>query len=368
MKSFFQLLYNPLFIYSFIIIACNDDKQMAVDNSEKVDTATHCFAPSARAAQFVSNAHEKITTKKDTSHTGMVWVEGGSFMMGAPDSKGMPNEYPAHHVTVDGFWMDATEVTNEQFAEFVKATGYITIAEKKIDWEELKKQLPPGTPKPAESDLQPGSMVFIPTTTTVAMDDISQWWKWVPGVNWRQPEGPGSSINGKENFPVVHISWEDALAYCKWAGKRLPTEAEWEWAASSGGKNLYAWGNEEKFNTAANTWQGSFPNYDSKEDGFSGSSPVKSFTPNAFGLYDMSGNVWEWCSDWYDEKYYETLKGKKNMNPAGPSTKQSSFFKVIKGGSYLCNPSYCEGYRRSRRMYSSYDSGTNHIGFRTVKN
>jgi formylglycine-generating enzyme required for sulfatase activity len=165
----------------------------------------------------------------------------------------------------------------------------------------------------------------------------------------------------------VHISWEDATSYCKWAGKRLPTEAEWEWAASNGGKTLYSWGNEEKYNTAANTWQGVFPFSDNKEDGFIGTAPVKSFAANSYGLYQMSGNVWEWCSDWYDENYYQQIVSSHVKNPAGPVAKQDMFLKVIRGGSYLCNPSYCEGYRRSRRMYSSFDSGTNHIGFRCAK-
>jgi formylglycine-generating enzyme len=367
MESSFHFLGKYICFFT-LLISCKNSKQVDGKEFGFEGNNIHCNVPESRAANLVLGRTDAISAKEDTSHSGMVWIEGGSFMMGAPDHKGMANEYPAHEVSVAGFWMDLTEVTNEMFGEFVKATGYITTAEKDIDWEELRKQLPPGTPKPGDIDLKAGSMVFFPTVQAVALDDISQWWKWVPGASWRQPKGPGSSLQGKGQHPVVHISWEDALAYCKWAGKRLPTEAEWEWAASGGGINLYSWGNEEIYNSAANTWQGRFPHIDNKEDGFSGTAPVRSYAPNVYGLYDMSGNVWEWCSDWYDEKYYQELKGKKSDNPAGPAKKEASFFKVIRGGSYLCNPSYCEGYRRSRRMYSSYDSGTSHIGFRTVKN
>lgn len=367
MNHFFRLLRCLTLLLSVVLFSCDDDTKLASSNHTQPDSAAHCYVPSARAAHFLPKTSENIQSGSDTLYTGMVWIEGGTFEMGAPDAKGMPNEYPKHSVAVDGFWMDATEVTNAQFAAFVTATGYVTTAEKPIDWEVLKQQLSPGTPKPADSELLPGSMVFTPTSTPVLMDDISQWWKWVPGARWRHPKGPSSSIKGQENLPVVQVSWEDAMAYCKWAGKRLPTEAEWEWAASSGGKNLYAWGNEEKYNTAANTWQGIFPYQNISEDGFKGIAPVKSFAANAFALYEISGNVWEWCADWYDDTYYGQAVGKNSSNPSGPATKEGLFLKVIRGGSYLCNPSYCEGYRRSRRMYSSYDSGTNHIGFRCVK-
>jgi formylglycine-generating enzyme required for sulfatase activity len=367
MQNPVQFFRCSLLLLALSLFGCDNQTKLAPSHDVQTTNTAHCYLPSARGAQFASKSSAAISFGNDTSHTGMVWIKGGTFEMGAPDNKGLPNEYPQHKVTVNGFWMDATEVTNAQFEAFVSATGYVTTAEKPLNWEELKQQLPAGTPKPPDSELQPGAMVFTPTSGPVPMDDISQWWKWVPGANWRHPEGPGSTIKGKEKLPVVQISWEDAMAYCKWAGKRLPTEAEWEWAASSGGKNLYSWGNEEKYNSAANTWQGMFPYLDNKEDGFRGIAPVKSFAANAFGLYEMSGNVWEWCADWYDEAYYQHMDKKGSVNPSGPAAKQGLFLKVIRGGSYLCNPSYCEGYRRSKRMFSSYDSGTNHIGFRCVR-
>lgn len=358
--------YNYYLTLLVIFNGCKENVTSSVDNL-KMEDVIHCYAPSSASVGRHHIKYRDNTSNRKGSNDDMVWINGGQFEMGAPDKMGLSNEYPRHTVIVGGFWMDATEVTNAEFLEFVDATGYVTTAEKPIDWEFIKQQLPQGTPKPSFDELQPGSMVFTPTSTVVALNDISKWWKWVPGANWRHPEGPGSTINGKENLPVVQISWEDVMAYCKWAGKRLPTEAEWEWAASSGGKYLYAWGNKHCFNTTANTWQGIFPYHNNKEDGFIGIAPVRSFAANEFGLFDMSGNVWEWCADWYDETYYQQLDRKISANPSGPATTGKQFLKVIRGGSYLCNPSYCEGYRRSRRMYSSFDSGTNHIGFRCVK-
>jgi formylglycine-generating enzyme required for sulfatase activity len=361
------ILQYCLVLVVLTLFSCSNNLNVTSEVKRKKEDALHCFVPSVRTSQFISPASQNTSASSDTIHNNMVWIEGGQFSMGAPDEKGMPNEYPRHTVTVDGFWMETTEVTNKEFARFVTATSYVTTAERKMDWEVIKQQVPAGTPRPADSLLQPGSMVFSPTSDPVSLNDISQWWKWVRGANWRHPEGPHSSIEGKEDHPVVHISWEDAMSYCKWAGKRLPTEAEWEWAASNGGKTLYSWGNEAIYSTAANTWQGVFPFSNIKEDGFKGTAPVKSFTPNKYGLYQMSGNVWEWCADWYDENYYQQVAYSPIRNPKGPVATQDMFLKVIRGGSYLCNPSYCEGYRRSRRMYSSFDSGTNHIGFRCVK-
>ena len=227
---------------------------------------------------------------------GMVWIASGTFMMGTNDERSFPNERPAHLVEVQGFWMDEYDVTNAEFAKFVEATGYVTTAERKPDWEELKEQLPPDTPKPDDSVLVPGSLVFTPTSRPVPLDDLSAWWRWVLGTDWRHPEGPASSIKGRENHPVVQISWHDAVAYAKWTGKRLPSEAEWEYAARGGlqGKR-FVWGDEFRPNGKymANTWQGVFPVKDSGEDGFVGTSPVGSFPPNGYGLYDrlaMSGN------------------------------------------------------------------------------
>ena len=240
----------------------------------------------------------------------MVWVPGGDFTMGTDETESYAPERPAHHVRVDGFWMDATEVTNAEFAKFVEATGYITIAERQPDWEELKKQLPPGTERPPADVLVPGSLVFSRPPGPVSLGDVRNWWRWTAGANWRAPDGPGSSIEGREQYPVVQVSWDDARAYAKWAGKRLPTEAEWEFAARGGleGKR-YAWGDELKPDSkwVANIFEGEFPYRDTAADGFAGLAPVRSYPANAYGLYDMIGNAWEWCSDWYRTDYYQSL-------------------------------------------------------------
>lgn len=324
--------------------------------------------------RFAVEAHDTCNIKKGSaSHEGMVWINGGEFMMGSDDNEGRSDEYPQHKVNVTGFWMDATEVTNAQFKKFVEATGYITLAERKPDWEEIKKQLPPGTPKPADSLLMPASLVFVPPAHNVSLDNVAQWWRWVKGASWKHPQGPNSNIIGKENYPVTQVAYEDALAYCKWAGKRLPTEAEWEYAARGGRQNRYAWGNEdvEAGKPKANTWQGSFPVNNTGWDGYERAAPVKTFYPNGYGLYDMSGNVWEWCSDWYRPDYYNELKNKMVVNPQGPD---NSFDpdeptvpkRVVRGGSFLCNASYCKGYRVASRMKSSPDTGLENTGFRCV--
>ena len=238
---------------------------------------------------------------------GMRWVPGGEFTMGSDAADVSRVEQPAHRVRVDGFWMDETDVTNAQFRAFVEATGYRTTAEKPVDWEEFKKQFPPGTPKPADLKAEPGSLVFTPPDHPVPLDDVSKWWKWTPGADWRHPEGPGSSIDGKVDHPVVQVSWDDAVAYAKWAGKRLPTEAEWERAARGGleGKK-YVWGDEpfSEDHPQCNNFQGHFPDSNTKKDGYVRTSPVKAFPPNGYGLYDMSGNVWQWCGDWFLPEAY----------------------------------------------------------------
>lgn len=309
---------------------------------------------------------------------GMVWVPGGEIAQGAvpQDEMAMDHEKPTHRVAVDGFFMDITEVTNAQFKAFVDATAYKTIAERAIDWEEMKKQLPEGTPKPHDSIMQPGSLTFKKTKDPVAnLYDFSQWWSWTIGANWKHPSGPGSSIEGKANDPVVHIAYEDAMAYCEWMGRRLPTEAEWERAAK--GKNehsIYFWGDDEtKLAQMANTWEGQFPVANTKADGFEARAPVKSFAPNDFGLYDLAGNVWEWTSDWYNTRYYQEVftAGKVLKNPQGanaPLNDRDPYAreKVMKGGSFLCNASYCASYRISARMATSLDSSLEHLGFRTV--
>jgi formylglycine-generating enzyme required for sulfatase activity len=316
-----------------------------------------------------------VTQATRRAPTGMVWIPGGEFLMGTDDPQADPVEHPAHRVRVDGFWMDQTEVTNAQFRQFVEATSYVTIAERPVDWEQLKTQLPPGTPKPPDGQLVPGSLVFTQPDHPVRLDDISNWWKWIPGANWRHPNGPGSSITGKDNYPVTHVSWDDATAYARWAGKRLPTEAEWEFASRGGLDAMkYAWGEEFKpgGKYQANTWQGNFPETSTGEDGFPLLAPVRSFPANGYGLYDMIGNVWEWCSDWYRPDTYRLDSHRSPVwNPTGPEQSDDPNEpyqpkRVTRGGSFLCSANYCTNYRPSARRGTATDSGMSHLGFRCV--
>lgn len=352
--------------------ACQNATESKTTATE-TDSLHTCMDVPARFAT-IDSGYSSVSAM-DTSTAGMKYIPGGVFMMGADNEQASEDEYPKHQVEVKGFWMDETEVTNAQFQKFVEATGYITTAEQKPDWEELKKSLPPGTPKPPDSVLTAASLVFKQASGPVNLRDYNQWWSWVAGANWKQPQGPGSSIKGKENFPVVHVSWFDAMAYCKWAGKRLPTEAEWEYAARGGLANaIYPWGNEHVNTGAAkaNSWEGKFPYFNELKDRYINAAPVKSYAPNGYGLYDIAGNVWEWCSDWYDASYYSSLKGNTTVDPAGPP---GSFDpedrytpkKSLRGGSFLCNDAYCSGYRVARRMKSSPDTGLEHTGFRCVK-
>ena len=325
-----------------------------------------------------STKNTLIPQKKDSLNPkGMIWVAEKTFLMGAKkdDKFAMMREKPAHKVSVDGFYIDAHEITNEQFYKFVKATNYITVAERKIDWEEMKKNLPAETPKPADSILQPGSLIFNKAAKNVAsMNNYIQWWTWKIGANWKHPEGPGSSIEGKENLPVVHVALEDALAYCKWANRRLPTEAEWESAAQGQfEENIFVWGNSyEDLNSNANTWQGTFPTQNLSEDGFQYIAPVGSYPPNNIGLFDMAGNVWEMTSDLFSTNYYQSLDpdivyknptgAKTSYNPGNPYQTEIT----IKGGSFLCHDSYCASFRISAKMGMEPNSSSDHIGFRTV--
>jgi formylglycine-generating enzyme len=285
----------------------------------------------------------------------MVRIPGGEFVMGADEPPGLNNERPARRVRLDGFWIDEHDVTNAEFRKFVEATGYVTTAEKPVDWEELKKQVPPGTPKPADELLKPGSLVFTPPDHAVDLRDMSGWWTWTTGANWKHPQGPASNVDNKDDYPVVQVSWDDAVAYAKWAGKRLPTEAEWEHAARGGtGGTRYYWGNQLKVDGKymCNTFTGEFPFKNTVDDGFAGTSPVKSFPPNGYGLFDMAGNVWNWTSDAYRES---------------PDAVPERFRRVTKGGSFLCHPNYCESYRPTARRGTPHDTGSEHVGFRCAK-
>ena len=308
---------------------------------------------------------------------GMVWIPGGEFSMGSHadseshcDLPGVTRDaLPVHRVYVDPFWMDATELTNEEFDKFIKATGYSTVAERTPTAADF-----PGVP--AEK-LIAGGVVFTPTTTAVPLNDYFQWWRYQKGANWRRPEGPQSNINGREKYPVVQIAYEDAEAFAKWAGKRLPTEAEWEFAARGGltGK-LYAWGDDlvSGGKSLANTYQGKFPVNDTGVDGFAGIAPVASFSPNGYGLYDVAGNVWEWVSDWYRPDYYAQLAaaGGVARNPRGPESSNDPAEpgvkkRVHRGGSFLCTEQYCTRYMVGTRGKGESDSGTNHLGVRFVR-
>lgn len=304
----------------------------------------------------------------------MVWIPGGEFLMGSVDALARADETPVHAVRVDGFWMDAREVTNAQFRAFVEATGYISVAERPLDWDELKKQMPAGAPRPPDAELQPGSLVFMQPEGDVDLRDASQWWSWVPGASWKHPEGPTSTIDGRDDHPVVHVAFEDAMAYAAWAGKRLPTEAEWEFAARGGLCGMVnVWGDEPVDATRANIWEGRFPFENTLGDGFARTAPVGSFPANGYGLSDMAGNVWEWCADLYHERAYALRsRGEVVVNPAGPGESRDArhphapVLRVIRGGSFLCNDSYCASYRPSARMSTSPDTGLSHLGFRCV--
>lgn len=295
---------------------------------------------------------------------GMVWIPGGVFPMGSDDPR-FPEAQPVHEVEVDGFWLDRHEVTNEEFERFVRATGYVTVAERAPEASEF-----PGVPP---EKLKPFSIVFFPPREEdVSLRDFRAWWRAVPGANWRHPEGPGSSLVGREKHPVVHVCYEDAEAYARWAGKRLPTEAEWEFAARGGlAGTRYIWGDDLKPSGRwmANLWQGAFPKENTLEDGYFATAPVMSYPPNGYGLFDMAGNVWEWCSDWYREDYFAQSP---RRNPRGPDSsydprEPGALKKVQKGGSFLCAENYCARYAAGARHSGEIRSATNHVGFRCAK-
>ena len=350
---------------------------MSVIRVNKISTLVFFLASISLCCKNENTSKDSSLNKQKAIPKNMVWVAEKTFVKGAKenDRYAMMREKPAHKVKVDGFFIDITEVTNKQFKAFVDETAYITVAERKIDWEEMKKNVPVGTPKPHDSILQPGSLIFNKKVNAVVnMENYAQWWIWKIGANWKHPQGPDSNIEGKENHPVVHIAYEDAIAYCKWANRRLPTEAEWESAAQGNAKeNIFTWGNDlEKLNVNANTWQGRFPVKNESIDGFSLVAPVKSFPANSIGIYDMLGNVWELTSDLFDVNYYNKIDisrtlvnptgSKVSYNPSNPYQQEH----IMKGGSFLCHASYCASFRISAKMGTSFDSSSDHTGFRTI--
>jgi formylglycine-generating enzyme len=298
----------------------------------------------------------------------MVWIPGGDFVMGSDDH--YPEEAPAHRVTVDGFWVDQHAVTNKEFARFVQRTRYVTVAERRPD--------PADYPGARPELLVPASTVFVKPAHRVGLDDPYNWWTYVPGASWRHPQGPGSSIRKRPDHPVVHVAWEDVEAYAAWAGKTIPSEAEWEYAARGGlAGTTYAWGDELTLDGKwmANTWQGEFPVHNNAEDGYEGTAPVASYPANGYGLFDMIGNVWEWTDDWY-QPHAETSHACCTLdNPRGGDREESVDRstprvriprRVMKGGSHLCSPNYCRRYRPAARMAQAVDTSTSHLGFRCI--
>ncbi len=384
-----------LCVLSFIIISCkNSASQQHHLSSDEDNLACHITSDSLLGKGFLDAKFleelDKIPTHPifSKSTEGMVLIQGGTFDMGGDIPPGFenlpqtalpqPDEFPKHAVQVSDFYMDTHEVTVREYLEFVKATHYKTVAEYDMDWEEIKKQLPPGVPKPDPETLKAGALVFQYPPKGTTKDNLANWWKFTKGVNWKNPSGKPIALDSILDMPVTQVSWYDALAYAKWQGKRLPTEAEFEYAMRAGKDNtMYPWGNEmlnEENKNSGNFLQGEFPYYNEVKDGYEFTAPIKRFTPNAYGLYDMAGNVWEWTMDWYGANYYKTLKdqGVTAVNPQGPEKTVEVFEpnatnKVVRGGSFLCNDSWCSGYRNARRMRLSPDSGMQHVGFRCVR-
>lgn len=373
-----------LLIAIVVISGCNSTSRNTVED-KRISSAVTCSNGlsvgdsitfmDGGGKDFLATEENKLPSNLKIPE-GMVIIPGGTFSMGGVNPVGiqdggredMYDARPVHRVRLDPFFMDASEVTNAQFELFVKSTGYVTIAEVTPTKEEF--------PDAPVENLVAGSVVFTPPAEKVPLNNHLQWWAYVHGVNWRHPEGPNSDLKGRENFPVVHVAYPDAVAYAKWAGKRLPTEAEWEFASRGGESgNLYAWGNQINPDSKwmANTFQGTFPNSDVGTDGFRGIAPVKKYAPNRYGLYDMAGNVWEWCADWYRNDYYASLKemGEVAVNPKGPSDSYDPMEpgvqkRIQRGGSFLCTDQYCTRYMVGTRGKGEVNSGTNHIGFRCV--
>jgi formylglycine-generating enzyme required for sulfatase activity len=373
-------------LFTFILGGCSSGELNTTENARVSNASIVVCSPTGLASSdsslYVQGGGNDFkptvldsTQFRGTIPEGMVLIPGGEFSMGGINPVGMSDggqeamsdARPVHRVIVSGFLMDKTEVTNKQFAAFVKATGYVTVAERKPKEEEF--------PEVPHENLFAGSAVFTPAEAS-DLKNYLQWWKYVKAADWKHPFGAGSNIIGKDDYPVVHISWEDANAYGRWAGKRLPTEAEWEFAARGGqAGEMYPWGNQLKPNGRwmANIYEGKFPQADNAADGFRGIAPVKQFPANAFGLFDMAGNVWEWCSDWYDADCYQTLNASGVVrNPQGPEISRDpnepgAKKKVLRGGSFLCTDQYCTRYMVGSRGKEEYRSAANHVGFRCVK-
>jgi formylglycine-generating enzyme required for sulfatase activity len=361
--------------FGIIIVVAIAVNRLVLRPSAKLSN-TKIATPSDNGEGFLPTKPNTGTAPSQAPE-GMVWIPGGEFSMGAQNPPAMGevgmqatgDSRPVHRVYVDAFWMDKTDVTNQEFARFVRATKYITVAERKPKAEDF-----PGAPP---ENLVPGAVVFSPPDHPVLLNNYYQWWSYVPGASWRHPTGPKSSLKDRENYPVVDVAYEDAEAYAKWAGKRLPTEAEWEFAARGGlsGKP-FVWGDEfrPQGRWMANTFQGRFPIMDTGEDGHLGVAPVGIYPPNGYGLYDMAGNVWQWITDWYRPDYYQQLNsaGGVTHNPRGPA---SSFDpdepnqpkRVMRGGSFLCTDQYCSRYMVGTRGKGEVSTGTNHLGFRCVR-
>ncbi len=381
-------------ILSFLLVLVACSSKTATKKKPKITTEYSCsLTNNLLGKQYLNEkfitAIQQIKTdpKKLHSTQGMVQIKGGSFAMGGdiPEhaatrkatALAQPDEFPKHRVKVNDFYIDEHEVTVGEYLEFVQKTGYKTVAEYDVDWEELKKQLPENTVKPTNEQLKAGALVFHLAPRTKGKESLANWWVFTQGANWKNPDAQNKDITKFLNYPVTQISWYDAQAYAKWQGKRLPTEAEFEYAMRAGNENtMYPWGNTELEPNSykGNFLQGDFPYTNTGADGFLKRAPVQSFAPNAYGLYDIAGNVWEWTNDWYAANYYKLLSDKDTLanNPLGPEKTFEVFDayatnKVVRGGSFLCNDSWCSGYRNARRMRLSPDSGMEHLGFRCVR-
>jgi len=339
---------------------------LAACSRPQAERTSTTVAPPVTTLAFLPKLGERAAPEPKPS--GMAFVPGGSFWMGCTGCPDMPDAQPVHAVVVDAFWMDETPVTNAQFAAFVKATGYKTVAERPLKPEEF-----PGVPR---EDLVPGSIVFTQPGGEVSLRNPQAWWRYVKGASWRHPEGPKSDTRGREDHPVVHVAHEDAAAYAEWAGKRLPTEAEFEFAARGGlDRKPFSWGDELRpaGKLHANIWEGRFPSENTVEDGYRGTSPVRAFPANGFGLYDMGGNVWQWTGDWYRPDTYARRAGAGiSENPKGPDDSHDpdepgARKRVQRGGSYLCSDRYCQRYYVGSRGKGEISSGTSNLGFRCVR-